>query len=1591
MRLWITITLLTISSVCFSQTHKYYFSSSTGNDNNSAAQAQSPNTPWATISKLQQFYSSLVAGDSALFKRGDVFSVPAGGLVPTKGGTATGNINIGAYGTGANPLWSGLNTITGWSNLGGNIWESINSVATNDTVWHVVQGGVQQRMGRTPNWQATGNEGYVPTTISSHTQASNPLFASGTWNTAWTVGKKERFIIGTDQNNAQAGGLITFTPTAPETNYNLNSGWGFFEENSAATLDQQGEWFFDKSTHKIRFFSTTSPGTVTISAVNNLVVLNNRQFTTFSNIDFTGANNAAFLLTGVANGGIFNCNFIHNHNVVLCFQSGGASTASANFKFQNCTTDWTDNIVFNPTSEFNGYYFGFNTANHTALFVGLQGNGDGQAQVLNGRADNAVIENNTIKNVGFNGIGLSGGNVFCRRNNVDSTNLNKDDGAGIYFQSSSTTQARSWISQNTSTNTRGDSAGTNPNAFRPFGIYLDGGTVNVNVDSNNVAKSRYGGIFINTTNQNINVIGNTAFDAVYVLLTSGPGSPKISTMTGNIFVGKATTDFTANHMNYLQPYTGSTFNNNVYARPINDNQTLTRDQPGTVLMTLPQWQQYSGQDPNSTKSPKAITDTTSNSIRYVQNPSSVPITISLNGNTWLDMKNISYPGAVTLQPYTSKVLIFGSTGGGGQPLSATAVALVNPLKCAGDTTTGQVNVTGGNPPYQYEIGNAGFVNSNLFHGLGAGSYTFTVKDQTTTTTATLIITAPTAISVTNHPPTITVNGQTGNDTLVATGGTPPYQYSINNGSTFQSGPIFVIGAGNYNAVVKDGNGCTARISFTLTQPSVFTLTLTPVTNPLRCAGDTTTLNAVGAGGTLPYKYSLNGASPQASGAFHGLGANTYQVTATDGANVVVTKTITITAPAAQVLTESHTPITVNGQFSTVTLNGTNGVNPKVWTLGGTSQSSPVFNNIPAGNYQAVVTDANGCKSNILQFTITQPTLLVAGATITKQITCNGANNGQITGSASNGTPPYDYQLNGGARQPSAIFNNLTPGTYKLTVHDAAGAAVSALPLTLSQPAPIVLQLAFGASAPTNVNVTVQSGGTPPFTYKLDNTSNTTGLFTNVGAGNHTILVTDGLGCTAQQQFNIGSTLGITLSVGTIQCNGATALAQVGGTGGTPPYGFQWSNGQPTNQQNLGAGTWSVRVTDADNHTKDTTFSLGEPPPMIITPNLGTITVNGGTAVNTFSVSGGTPGYTYSLDGVTYQGSNSFTLGAGNYKIFVKDSHNCIQTANFTLTQPGPLVPTISRGSAIACAGGTQQIIFGLSGGTPPYTGTGTFNEHAGLISFHGTDAFGASADTSILVNEPPALTLGVSFTPILVPGGTSTVTGTGGGGTGTLNYKLGVNGTYGASPIFAGVPAGTDTMFVKDANNCVTQNIFSITQPQQLTISVVVTTANLNCAGDQTLVTASTSGGTAPITLNQPTSQNLGAGVYHYSATDQFGQKADTFINITAPSAISLSQIIQYPNPITGATTDSLWVQNAGGLPFAGSTYDYKLDAGSFVRSDSAFKGNLGNVTGGLHTVTIRDANGCIATFPVQVNTPPPAFQGIKIHGLYRHVYRQKQ
>lgn len=628
---FVIVLLLFVASL--TQATTYYFSMS-GSDSNNGLSMLSPKK---TITHLNTL--SLNSSDSILFKRGETWSNEP--LIATNSGISGNKIVYGAYGTGEKPIITGFTTVTLWTNLGSNIWESTNAVSTLSTCNMVTINDVSVPMGRTPN----SGSNYTFQSYSGTTQiTSSNLNGTPNWTNADAVVYTNAWIIDRVKISSQSGSTLNFASDlsyTPDPTYYPN----FFITNDARTLDTQNEWYYNPTTKKIRIYSTTQPSNVKVSTVENLITVN-KWYLTFENLS------------------------IHGANTNLIYNSFGGSTPT-DVTFQNCEMKFAGENIANivmknwtfvgnlmSDSNHNGIYARYSSgrtiSNNTIQDIGIypgmvSGSFNPSAINITGNTT-ATIEYNTINNCGYNGITCGIDYNTVRYNLISNYCTLLNDGGGIYTfngTGESGTDMHSSIYGNIVVDSQSS------------GIYLDENSMGIEVYNNTIANVSHGhGIFMNNPSY-INIHDNTTFNCENgYTQREHTGGHTVSNMNvqNNIFVAKESTQTTATFYSPNDNIGASgTYNNNVYARPIDDNLTIRKIINTTITnYSLSQWQTYSSQDANSTKSPKTIISTSGIEFRY--NETSTPKQVSFS---WagIDMNGTPYSSNPTLQPYTSLVLI----------------------------------------------------------------------------------------------------------------------------------------------------------------------------------------------------------------------------------------------------------------------------------------------------------------------------------------------------------------------------------------------------------------------------------------------------------------------------------------------------------------------------------------------------------------------------------------------------------------------------------------------------------------------------------------------------------------------------------------------------------------------------------------------------------------------------------------------------------------------------------------------------------------------------------------------------------------------
>jgi len=183
------------------------------------------------------------------------------------------------------------------------------------------------------------------------------------------------------------------------------------------------------------------------------------------------------------------------------------------------------------------------------------------------------------------------------------------------------------------------------------------------------------------------------------------------------------------------------------------------------------------------------------------------------------------------------------------------------------------------------------------------------------------------------------------------------------------------------------------------------------------------------------------------------------------------------------------------------------------TEGSTASKSHDFTGLDIGNYSVKVTNTDGCF-DIHQFTIGEPTLLQATSKVVDNIMpCNGnALIGRVDATGTGGTPPYQYNIDGGAYQDSNLFNVSTEDNHTINVKDDNG-CITSTTVTIDFDEEIAYDITkedvvcIGANdGKITVNVSQNNAGNT-ITYSKDGTNfQSSPVFAGLTKGDHTITI-----------------------------------------------------------------------------------------------------------------------------------------------------------------------------------------------------------------------------------------------------------------------------------------------------------------------------------------------------------------------------------------------------------------------------------------------------------------------------------------------------
>ena len=678
----------------------------------------------------------------------------------------------------------------------------------------------------------------------------------------------------------------------------------------------------------------------------------------------------------------------------------------------------------------------------------------------------------------------------------------------------------------------------------------------------------------------------------------------------------------------------------------------------------------------------------------------------------------------------------------------------------------------------------------------------------------------------------------------------------------------------------------------------------------------------------------------------------------------------------------------------------------------------------AGQFRLTINYEGGCfvqfyfnvYQNVLDPTVTATDII---CNTPGSITVNNVPNG------------YEYSIDGITFQSSNVFTVTTPGIYTVYIRQIG---VSTNPCVFTVPDVQIRERDFTVSTIIEQPLCHGELGSiylaandvdPQYYFSIYNGAvlvNSIGpimennyTFANLNPGIYTTVVETEDGCYFTEDIEIiePPLLTVTAAITVpLTCNdGEITVYPVGGT---PPY-FYFVN-STTDFQTVpeivvtAPGIYDITVVDSNNCSASTTITVDEIPDPEFTIDSTNIDCsgqgNGTISVNVTNSNGNT--VQYSIDGgTTFVNSNVFTgLAQGSYDVVVQYSvGSSVCTTDpqtIIITEAAAISGTASLSTEYTCNGNGSITVTGVTGGTPPYSYSidgSTFqasNIFTGLTTGTYTitiqDANACTNVTNDITIDPlnPPTDLTFSNTPLSCPSNTTTITITSvTGGVGIIEYQIIAPASaatpYQTSNIFTGLSPDTYTFQVRDENDCIYFETYTINPLPILSLNTVLT-KDLDCtATPDAIISGNISGGTAQfsyaVSINGGPYTTLGTtgspftystaipGTYQFQITDANNCTAESIIHTVEPIIPpALSAVIQ-TEPIL-CNGDSNGAINI--------TIDTTVGTPPFtinVNNDTTGT-NYGNQTSGLpagtYTITITDAKSCTGTDTIILSQPDP-------------------
>lgn len=613
------------------------------------------------------------------------------------------------------------------------------------------------------------------------------------------------------------------------------------------------------------------------------------------------------------------------------------------------------------------------------------------------------------------------------------------------------------------------------------------------------------------------------------------------------------------------------------------------------------------------------------------------------------------------------------------------------------------------------------------------------------------------------------------------------------------------------------------------------------------------------------------------------------------------------------------------------------------------------------------------------------------------VTCYGGSNGKATFSVSCPDGPCVTKWNHNGSSASTI--TVSAGTYVAYTVDKNG-CTSTNAISVEEPLPVVgnataIDAKCHGTATGSVTV-VPSGGNGGYSVSWSNGGS--GITqTSVSKGTYKAVITDSKGCKSSSSFaNSGiiavvgepsTSVSVSLKGTNVSCfNGSDGRVDLSGSGGTPPYTYNWNNGAKTEDlENIKAGNYSVVMTDNNGCKTNASKVITQPTKVKIQLSSTPVSCFEGSDGTASSViSGGTPPYEYYWTNSAFfflAGTKNITnQPAGTYHLRITDSKGCVETDSVTIIQPTKLKTKLTPTHILCHGDNTGAVKNEPSGATKPYTykwkhGSTSQNLNnilAGEYLLTITDANGCTLEDSITLIQPkePLSSYFKFEIPSCYGLSDGKIEFNVEGGTFPYDYEWNRGDTV---PNIYKVNAGKYIVTVTDNHKCTHIDSITIGQPTEITLKAKV--KNVSCYGHSDGEIDLTVEGSHPeysynwinsnfeLSVNSEDLVGYPGDTYFVEVKDSLGCSTSASFFIYEPD--SLRSVLDIHDITCHSGSDGkIYTKTTGGNP---GGYLYSWSNGETTKD--VF--NLGPDT---FQVTISDTIGCRIQREGVVREPEPIF-----------------